>query len=106
MVGKKLMRSAAFLWVFLAACSGGGGSGNNTSDSPSTVQGTAAIGKPISLGNVVLKCATGERTATTQPDGRYRIELSGLALPCTMQVSAGAAPRQWLGDGLAVEFAR
>jgi hypothetical protein len=99
MVGKKLMRSAAFLWVFLAACSGGGGSGNNTSDSPSTVQGTAAIGKPISLGNVVLKCATGERTATTQPDGRYRIELSGLALPCTMQVSGGQIaeqPSDWL----------
>jgi hypothetical protein len=94
------MQCSALVWVFLWGCSGGGSGSGSTglADSGSTVQGTAAVGKPISVGNLILKCATGERTATTQPDGRYRIELTGLTLPCTMQISGGEVdqqPSQW-----------
>ena len=76
----------AMAWL-LVAC-GGGGSGS--SESANVVQGTAAIGSPVAGGTLSLKCVAGERSATTDDTGRYKIDVSsGIAMPCAMVLSGG-----------------
>jgi hypothetical protein len=73
--------------VFLASCGSGGG-GSAVPSAP-LVQGTAALGSAVANAKLNLKCAAGERSATTGPDGRYQIDIAELTPPCMMTLSGG-----------------
>jgi len=90
-------------WLLLSGC-GGGGSGGGTEENPSQGEfsGTAAMGHPVAGGTLELRCASGTRTATTGPDGRYRVELEkALQLPCVMLVRDGTVAGQPNRESLA-----
>ena len=72
----------------LVACGGGGGS-DSTSGSTNVVQGTAAVGSPVTEGKLSLRCVAGDRSATTDDTGRYQIDATGLTMPCTMVLTGG-----------------
>lgn len=76
--------------VTLTACGGGGGSGgtNTTNTTGTLVTGTAATGLAISGGSVTLNCAGATSTApvTTATDGSFRVDVSGVSLPCVAKV--------------------
>ena len=66
----------------MSAC---GGSGSPTTV---TVSGVAATGAAIASGAVTLKCASGDSyTTSTGSDGKFSVNVSGVALPCLAQVS-------------------
>ncbi|MBL8347045.1 MAG: hypothetical protein JNN03_16520 [Rubrivivax sp.] len=93
------MSSVAALW--LAACGGGGG-GAPEDLTQGEFSGTAALGAPVANGTLELRCASGTRTATTGPDGRYRVELERtLQLPCVMLVRDGTVAGQPNRESLA-----
>jgi hypothetical protein len=75
----------------ISSCGSGSGGGGDAvpAKGPQIVQGTAAVGGPISNGNISLKCALGERSAVTEADGRYKLDIAELTLPCTMALSGG-----------------
>ena len=67
----------------------GGGSGGSGGEPVPSLEGTAAVGSPVAGGTIALACNAGSRSGTTMPDGRYRIDLSGLVLPCVARLSGG-----------------
>ena len=67
--------------LILAACGGGGGSGSQLS-------GVAAEGLAIANATITVKDAQGNtRTATTDANGNYTLDTSGLSFPLMLQVS-------------------
>lgn len=69
----------------LAGCGGG--------DKAADLEGTAAIGAPISAGTVIVKCATGTPLqTTTSASGVWSVAFSGQTLPCAVQVAGGSLP--------------
>lgn len=71
--------------LLLSGCSGGGSqpssNGNGNGGGAVALSGTAAAGAPI-LGMVTVKDANGAmRTAPIQADGKYTVDVSGLAAP-------------------------
>jgi hypothetical protein len=71
----------AATWVF-SAC------GGSSSPATVTVSGVAATGAAIASGAVTLKCASGASyTTSTGSDGKFSVNVSGVALPCLAQVS-------------------
>lgn len=77
----------------LAACGGGGSSGDTTAQQPQVSNsGVAAIGSPIVGGTVTFKCASGDtHTATTAENGAYTVYGSADDYPCVVQVQGGQA---------------
>jgi hypothetical protein len=75
----------------LAGCGGGSG-GSSTSgggSSTSTVTGTAATGKPIAGATITLMDAKDHsKTLTTNVDGTYTIDVSGMTAPFLLKVSS------------------
>ncbi|MBL8288859.1 MAG: hypothetical protein JNL85_12820 [Rubrivivax sp.] len=87
--------------MLLAGCGGGGG-GAPEDLTQGEFSGTAAVGRPVAGGTLELRCASGTRTASTGPDGRYRVELEkSLQLPCVMFVRDGTVGGQPNRDSLA-----
>jgi hypothetical protein len=75
--------------LFIAGCGGGGGSGLGAL----VIEGIAAVGTPITSGNISVVCAAGSAVPATTTDpttGAYSVTLSGQTLPCAVQVSGGA----------------
>ncbi|MBI5716998.1 MAG: hypothetical protein HZC37_04840 [Burkholderiales bacterium] len=97
-IGWYVRRGCVVLLVPLlgAACGGGGGSDAPPDDlTQGEFSGTAAIGSPVANGTLELRCTSGTRTASTGPDGRYRVELEkALQLPCVMLVRDGTVGGQ------------
>ncbi|MEX3981490.1 hypothetical protein AB4Y45_21190 [Paraburkholderia sp. EG287A] len=84
----------ASMCTVLAACGGGGSSDTSSNDgaSATTTGGVAAIGSPITGGNVALTCASGATAAaTTGSDGTWSASLKTSDYPCLVQVSGGQA---------------
>lgn len=72
--------------VTLVGCFGDGGD-------PVDLQGTAAIGMPVSGGAVRVKCAAGSALQTvTDANGDWSVTFSGQTMPCAIQVSGGNLP--------------
>lgn len=71
--------------VFLTACGGGGGSADGTG--ASTVSGVAATGAPV-YGTVTIKDRNGVQrgSVTTDEDGKFSIDVTGLAPPFLLKV--------------------
>jgi hypothetical protein len=62
--------------------------GGSSSPATVTVSGVAATGAAIASGAVTLKCASGDSyTTSTGSDGKFSVNVSGVALPCLAQVS-------------------
>ncbi|MBI5716999.1 MAG: hypothetical protein HZC37_04845 [Burkholderiales bacterium] len=92
----------AVAWVALASCGGGGGGGAPEDPTQGEFSGTAAVGAPIAGGTLELRCASGTRSASTGPDGRYRVELEkSLQLPCVVFVRGGTVGGRTNGESLA-----
>lgn len=95
--GRPVRRGVAamlFVSLLLSACGGGGG-GAPEDLTQGEFSGTAAIGSPVADGKLELICASGTRTASTGPDGRYRVALEKtLQLPCVMIVRDGTVAGQ------------
>lgn len=74
----------------LTACGGRSG-GSDSSADPMSIQvsGVAATGAAIDEGSVVVKCAAGTGTATTQADGSYAVSVENGSLPCIIRVTKG-----------------
>src|SRR5262245_21525580 len=68
----QLVSGATASLLVLASC---GGSGRPPPPPPqSTVQGTAAVGKPIVNGTLIFQCTGGASiSASTGADGRYQV---------------------------------
>lgn len=82
----------AALALSLTAC---GGDSENPPASRSRIHGVAAIGAPISGGNVGCECSSGAHTtATTAADGSFAVELGPDDFPCVINVSGGIAHGQ------------
>ena len=91
--------------VVLAACGGGGSSGNSPSAGNSSVSvnttGTAAIGSPIINGSVELKCASGTTASTTTgTDGSWSVSLKSTDYPCVVRVAGGQVNGSALASAL------
>ncbi|UVE66993.1 hypothetical protein L2Y90_07740 [Burkholderia pyrrocinia] len=91
--------------VVLAACGGGGSSGNSPSAGNSSVSvnttGTAAIGSPIINGSVELKCASGTTASTTTgTDGSWSVSLKSTDYPCLVRVAGGQVNGSALASAL------
>lgn len=67
----------------LSAC----GSSDDSSSTALTFTGTAATGKAIGGGSVVVTCKTGTGTATTLADGSYKVDVTNGAGPCLVEVT-------------------
>ncbi len=97
-VGRCVRRGGAtalFVALLLSACGGGGGGGEPEDPTQGEFSGTAAMGHPVANGTLELRCASGTRTATTGPDGRYRVQLErAQQLPCVMIVRDGTVAGQ------------
>jgi len=105
-IGRFVRRGSAaslFVSLLLAACGGGGGGSSAPEDlTQGEFSGTAALGSPVAGGTLELRCASGTRTASTGPDGRYRVELEKtLQLPCVMFVRDGTVAGQPNRESLA-----
>jgi hypothetical protein len=78
---------------------GGGGGGDAGSTPPgtpvpagSTLSGTAAVGAALALAEVQVRDAAGTlRSATTDANGAYSLDVSGLRAPLLVRVSGNAA---------------
>ncbi len=104
-IGRFVRRGSAaslFLALLLSACGGGGGGSAPEDLTQGEFSGTAAIGAPVAGGTLELRCASGTRSATTGPDGRYRVALEKtLQLPCVMFVRDGTVAGQPNRESLA-----
>ncbi len=70
--------------LLLSACGGGGDSGSG--GSKLTLNGTAAVGKPV-IGSVAATCKTGVGTAASNADGSYTININGGVGPCLLKIT-------------------
>ncbi len=76
---------SGLLALSLVACGGG-----NTGSTGATLSGTAATGKPISNGDVLLKDSAGTIKSTkTDVSGKFSFDVSGLTPPFLLKTSAG-----------------
>lgn len=95
---------SAAMVATLAACGGGGSDSAADGSSPpslTTATGVAAIGAPISGGNVELKCASGATaSATTDANGVWTASLKATDYPCVTRVAGGQADGQTLPSPL------
>lgn len=74
--------------VVLAACGGGGGGDSPPPPTAKSISGTAAKGSPIANATITLKDAIGSSiTATSDSDGSYTIDTTGLTAPFLLLVS-------------------
>ena len=91
----KLRRTALVIPAALALAACGGSDDDSTPAAPQppavalSLSGTAATGAAIAGGTVDAKCKGGNGSATTGPDGNYRIELTQGSLPCLLRVTSG-----------------
>ena len=78
---------AALISLALTGCGGGGGSKSAASAPLTAFTGTAAVGTAISGAPVSGLCVAGTPApATTDPNGKYTLQLAGLTLPCILSV--------------------
>jgi hypothetical protein len=77
------LASIAGAMVALSACNGG----DDSSSTALTFTGTAATGKAIPGGTVVVTCKSGTGTATTLADGSYKVDVANGAGPCLVEVT-------------------
>lgn len=82
--------------LLLTAC--GGGSGN--SGSALTVQGTAAIGKPLA-GPVSVICNQGSGNSTSNLDGSFSVVINNGVGPCLLTMTAGGTTLHSVTSGVA-----
>jgi hypothetical protein len=75
----------------LAGCGGDSHTAAAQAFEPPVVQGTAAVGSPITGAALTLKCKSGEGTtgATTDDTGRYKLSAAGLEFPCVLTARGG-----------------
>lgn len=80
---------AAALLLALSAC--GNNDDDGATEAPSTtVSGLAAVGSPISAGDVRLVCRGGvTRSTTTSDNGSWSVIVPSSALPCAVRVNGG-----------------
>jgi hypothetical protein len=72
--------ASVFLVVSLISCGGGGGGGGG--ETPSTLSGTAATGKPLAYVPVYLKDSKGNiRSTITDANGKFSFDTTGLTPP-------------------------
>lgn len=83
--------STLILGLSLTACGGGGASGGGTSQTVTSLSGTAAVGFAVVNGTVNVKCAssTAIASSTTSAAGAIQVNLTGQTLPCALQVTGG-----------------
>lgn len=82
---KILAASTLAASLMLAACGGG-----DSTSTPETLSGVAAVGVPIVGGQVSVACAGGSAlSATTNSGGAWQVTISGQTLPCALEVSGG-----------------
>lgn len=83
--------SAIIIGLILAACGGGGASGGGTTQTVTSLSGTAAVGFAVVNGTVNIKCASSTAIApsTTSAAGAIQVNLTGQTLPCALQVTGG-----------------
>lgn len=80
---------ATGLALALSGCGGGSGGGSST-PAAGTLSGVAAVGSPLVNATIKVNCAAGSAlTDTNNTTGAWQVTLSGLTLPCAVQVSAG-----------------
>jgi hypothetical protein len=73
--------ASVFLVVSLISCGGGGGGGGG-GETPSTLSGTAATGKPLAYVPVYLKDSKGNiRSTITDANGKFSFDTTGLTPP-------------------------
>ena len=82
--------------LLLTACGGGSDGGG----SALTVQGTAAIGKPIA-GPVSVICNEGSGSSTSNPDGSFAVVINNGVGPCLLTMTAGGATLHSVTSGAA-----
>jgi hypothetical protein len=77
--------ASVFLVVSLISCGGGGGGGGYSGgggETPSTLSGTAATGKPLAYVPVYLKDSKGNiRSTITDANGKFSFDTTGLTPP-------------------------
>lgn len=71
----------------LAACGGGGG--GSSSSSQITIAGTAATGKALDNAAIVVTCAAGAGTATSNASGKYTVTITDGKGPCVITATKG-----------------
>ena len=80
---RPLALASAFSVLLLAACGGGGDSGDKPSTAvKSTFSGTAATGAALAGATVRIQCAVGTGTVTAGDNGSYTVSIDNATLPC------------------------
>lgn len=80
---RPLALASAFSVLLLAACGGGGDSGDKPSTAvKSTFTGTAATGAALAGATVRIQCSVGTGTVTAGDNGSYTVSIDNATLPC------------------------
>lgn len=83
-----LALATATLFV-MSGCGGGDGSPQAGSTAPATTfNGTTATGAAMAGATVSINCTVGSGTTTTATNGTYSKDLTGVTLPCALQVTS------------------
>lgn len=80
-------RLAGVLALGAAALLAGCGDGSSPAATRVSLSGTAAIGATLNNAPVVVTCASGRGTATTNGSGTYSISIEGGSGPCVVEVT-------------------
>lgn len=79
-----------------------GGCGGGDSTDSITITGTAAIGKALSGASVVVTCAAGTGSATSNADGSYTVTINSGKGPCLLTATQGTTVLHSVASGAGV----
>jgi len=82
-----MLVTAAFVAILMVGCSSDDGVDGTGGKPKQSINGTAAVGKAISNANLVIKVKDGsKKQGTTNNDGKFQIDITGLNGPFLMRV--------------------